>query len=283
MFTIIRRSSLLKYASRDVKDCPSLAQFDHGTIKFMANHEPSKLSTSYKILEMNSPCLSTLDTLPQSVIVLGQKKKAVLGMNEENHDNTDESESTQSNTHLNPDSKNEISLRSRYPENTKIRGRNTNLLERPYSTSHVIQDDLNPRLEFATEEDEATYLSLFRKKLQFAKDYVLKEQVLGLDPDRPGSHESPIEIALRDGPMKIDISDLQLVRVLLEEMRKLKGLENAEGSIELEKGESLRDYRLFWTHLRDSLAVRMPGGDGDEKRTQAEEILREVFESPDHA
>ncbi|KAF1937519.1 hypothetical protein EJ02DRAFT_356702 [Clathrospora elynae] len=53
-----------------------------------------------------------------------------------------------------------------------------------------------PASNFTIQQQNTNYLDVFHTKLTLAKCYILKEQELGLDPDRPGIHREQASILL---------------------------------------------------------------------------------------
>jgi hypothetical protein len=129
-------------------------------------------------------------------------------------------------------------------------------------------------------DEEARYYGILRSKLSLAKDYILKEKVLSLDPDRVGLRHEPTSLALAAPPMMIDLHSQQMVRLLIDagvELRRV-GAYIPDDQIEAVLGEPMRDYLEFWERLRRNLSWQLPGQDDDNRMGQTDRVMDEVLE-----
>ncbi|KAF1846410.1 uncharacterized protein K460DRAFT_281662 [Cucurbitaria berberidis CBS 394.84] len=131
---------------------------------------------------------------------------------------------------------------------------------------------------FPNAQTEAKYIACMRGKLLEAKNYILKEQELGLDPDRPGMHKELTAILLAQPPIKIDMNAQQLVRLLLLGAVQLKELARERTAEDPQVLEAMADYWLFWTQLRAILVWQMPGRDEGQRVERADAMMSEVLE-----
>ena len=140
------------------------------------------------------------------------------------------------------------------------------------------EDEGKWKLVFDNADIEKQYLQLMSNKVFYTKCYILREQELKLDPDRPGLANEPTVIALREGPITIDLSDQQLVRLLLVYTKKLKSLQELGIEVDSDTEVSLKEYWLYWSELRASLSRQMPGKSAKEKNSRAEQMMDGIFD-----
>lgn len=135
-----------------------------------------------------------------------------------------------------------------------------------------------PTFKFPDEDTQKLYLACVRDELKLARDYILKEQELGLNPDRPNLHKEAPSLSLGQGPIKFDIYAQQRVRLVMEgEALLIKLNEEKCGKVDSELEEAMRDYWMYWTELRASLAWQMPGKNDEEKEKHAGDIIEMVL------
>ena len=140
------------------------------------------------------------------------------------------------------------------------------------------KDEVKWKLVFDNADTEEQYLRLMFNKIFYAKCYILKEQELNLDPDRPGLDHEPTVVALIEGPIKIDLCDQQLVRLLLDQTKTLKSLQDQGVELDSDSEDSLKEYWFLWSEFRESLSRQMPGKNGKEKRFRAEKMMDGIFD-----
>ena len=137
---------------------------------------------------------------------------------------------------------------------------------------------LPPRFKFATTTDEAHYLNVMRDKLAMARNYILKEQELNLDPDRPGAHKQPVIAELEEPPIRIIIAALQRIRMLMQVTKGFKERWERIQVIDKEMENAMHDYWAHWTDVRSYLTWQTPGRDVREQERRADAVMEAVFE-----
>lgn len=129
-------------------------------------------------------------------------------------------------------------------------------------------------------EEETKYLGMLRDKLSLAKDYILKEKELSLDPDRVGMRHETTPVILAVPPIMIDIYSQQMTRLLIETAAELLRLhaESPEDESSAALDQLMRDYLEFWVGLRTSLVWQLPGNNEEDKTNKADRIMDEILE-----
>lgn len=214
----------------------------------------------------------------QSLSTMPPRQKTSLGINDKDYTEND----------IAPDdfrrnwvSKNPFSARNSNPKVTANQEHHDfDHLNIPTPTPSLAVSDLlePPNFLFPAPETEVQYLAWMRMKLHLAKDYILKEDELGLDPDRPGMHKEVIAVLLGQPPIKIDLNAQQCVRLLLDGAKQLRVLAEEKGEEDPEVKKAAGDYWELWTSLRASLAWQVPGKSEMEKVERADRIMSEVLE-----
>jgi hypothetical protein len=134
-----------------------------------------------------------------------------------------------------------------------------------------------PNFDGFTAQHTTEYLKAVGVKLTLTKNYIVLEKELGLDPDRRDAHKNTTAHMLAAPPIRMTLQAQNLVRLLLEGAEEIHRLmaEHPGGDI----GEvPMRDYWLFWTTLRRSLAWQLPGRDEDEQLDRAGAVMQGVLE-----
>jgi hypothetical protein len=129
-------------------------------------------------------------------------------------------------------------------------------------------------------EKETKYLGMLRDKLSLAKDYILKEKELSLDPDGIGMRHETMPVILAVPPIMIDIYSQQMTQLLIETAAELRRLhaENPEDESSAALDQSMRDYLEFWVRLQMNLVWQLPGKNEEDKMNKADRIMDEVLE-----
>jgi hypothetical protein len=124
------------------------------------------------------------------------------------------------------------------------------------------------------------YTDMVGQKLALAKNYILQEQALGLDPYRRNSYKEKTALMLAAPPIRIAIQAQNLIRLLLEGAEEIKKLMEGgpDSEVEIEDDAPMQDYWLLWTKLRDVLAWQMPGWSENEKVARAGKVMARVLE-----
>jgi hypothetical protein len=143
----------------------------------------------------------------------------------------------------------------------------------------VYDDPLTPpNFTHLTKRNEVAYVRLVRDKLVLARDYILAEQNLGLDPDRPHQDKEATARLLAEGPIRFDVACQHRVRLLMEAGVKLReiGQETLVPTPELV--EQMQWYREMWLEVLVRLAGQVPGKGEMEKQERVDGIMAEVLE-----
>lgn len=129
-------------------------------------------------------------------------------------------------------------------------------------------------------EEETKYHGMLRSKLSLAKDYILKEKDLSLDPDRFALRHEPTSRALAASPIMINLYSQQMIRLLIDTSAKLRQVsaDTPEDEVETVLGEPMRDYLEFWERLQNSLSWQLPGDDNVARMDEADRAMDEVLE-----
>ncbi|KAI4913854.1 hypothetical protein J4E90_005574 [Alternaria incomplexa] len=129
-------------------------------------------------------------------------------------------------------------------------------------------------------EEEVKYYGMLRNKLSLAKNYILKEKDLSLDPDRFGARHEPAALALSAPPIMIDLYSQHMIRLLLDISAQLRQVsaETPADEVETVLEGPMRDYLEFWERLQNSLSWQLPGDDHEARMGEADRAMNEVLE-----
>jgi hypothetical protein len=137
-----------------------------------------------------------------------------------------------------------------------------------------------PELTNFGPEEKTKYLAILRDKLSLAKDYVIKEKDLSLDPDRIGMRQEKTSVLLAEPPIIIGICTQQMTRLLIDKAAELRRLndDTPDEDHDAVLDQPMREYLLFWDRLKSNLVWQLPGEDEEDRMKEAERIMDEVLE-----
>ena len=129
---------------------------------------------------------------------------------------------------------------------------------------------------FNTVDEERKYVDLLEQKLEAARDFILKETELGLDPSRC-MDKDPTAILLAKPPMVLNFYTQELIRDIIAQRPRLVELSDIQEANQQEVQELVPRFLRVWKELQAVIAILVSGKSEEVKVERARILMTRVL------